>query len=533
VVLVLLLAAANVANLLLARATAREREIAVRSALGATRLRLLRQLLGESLLLSLMGGMLGILLAYGGVRLLLAWGPGSVPRADEIGIDARVLGFTLLISLLTGIIFGTAPAVRASRPNLNESLKEGGRGGTQGLQHRRILSLLVVSEIALALLLLIGAGLLVKSFYRIQQVDPGLNPQNVLTMEVGLPRNKYTNSQQQAAFFEKVLERVKGLPGAQHAALINDLPLASGGSSTIFVVEGRAAPVAGQEPRTHYRPVSSDYFVAMGIPLLKGRSVSERDNREAPPVVVISQSIAERYFPNADPIGKRIGIDSPPEWREIVGVVADVRHHGLDNEAKPHIYVPYLQNSADYLTLTSATMSLVVRTSGAAPLSLAESVRREVLSVDKDQPVAKVKSMEQVIDESVTQRRFNMLLLIILAGIALVLAAVGVYSVISYSVTRRTQEIGVRMALGAQPRDILRLVLRESIVMVMIGSVIGLAVGSVLMRVMSSLLFGVSPTDPLTFGLLTLVLLLVAVAACLIPARRATRVDPIIALRYD
>lgn len=532
VTLVLLLAAANVANLLLSWATVREREIAVRSALGATRMRLFRQLLTESLLLSLLGGILGILLAYGAIHLLLVWGPNSIPRADEIGIDSQVLGFALLISLLTGIIFGVAPAVHASRPNLNESLKEGGRGGTQGLQHRRIHNLLAVSEIALALVLLIGAGLLIKSFYRIQRIDPGLNPLNVLTMEIALPRTKYVSSQQQASFFQQLLEHVKSLPGVQYASVINDLPLASGGSSTAFVVGGHPAPVLGQEPRAHYRPVSSDYFLAMGIPLIKGRSVTERDTKDAPLIVVISQGIAQRFFPNEDPIGKRIGIDSPPEWREIVGIAGDVRHHGLDNEVKPHLYIPYLQNTSEYLTLTSATMSLVIRTT-APPQSLAESVRREVLALDKDQPVSKVKTMEQVVDESITQRHFNMMLLIILAIIALILAAVGVYSVISYSVTRRTQEIGVRMALGAKARDILWLVLRQSIMLILIGSLIGLSAAFMLTRVMSSLLFGVSPTDPLTFGSITLFLILVALSACLIPANRATRVDPMVALRCD
>ncbi len=524
---VLLIACANVANLLLARAAARQKEIAIRTALGAGRLRLIRQLLTESVLLSLVGGALGLVLAYGEIRLLLGLNPANIPRLSEIGIDGRVLGFTFLIAILTGIIFGLAPAVQASKTDLNEALKEGARGSTGGINRQRVRSLLVVSEVALTVLLLIGAGLMLKSFYSLQRVNPGFNPANTLTMMVNLPASKYTDDHQVQAFFEQVLNRVNVLPGVQTAGAVTGLPLTT--TSVIrlrFIVDAHPPANPSEVPRATFRSISYNYFRAMGIALVKGRYFSEQDRDKSPPVVIVNETMASRYWPGEDPIGKRLTIPSlGGVSREITGVVADVKHSSLDTESGAEMYVPYLQKSFNF-------MALVIRTSSDR-LRLTGAVRSEILSVDKSQPVYDVKTMQDVVNDSVSQPRLYTLLLGIFAALALTLAAVGIYGVMNYSVVQRKHEIGIRMALGAQRSDILKMVVGQGMLLALIGVAVGLAAALILTRVMESLLFGVSARDLGTFLIIPLVLAAIALLSSYIPARRATRVDPMIALRYE
>ena len=527
---VLLIACANVANLLLARAAARQKEIAVKLALGATRRRLVRQLLTESMLLALAGGALGILLALWGTDVLVSLSPASLPRVKEIGVDRYVLGFTLLVSVLTGTLFGLVPALQASKPDLNVSLKEGSRGSSENLGRGSLRSTLVVFEIVAAFVLLIGAGLMIKSFMRLGEVNAGFNPENVLTMTLSLPRAKYNEPRAQAAFFQRALEQIKSLPGVDSVGAINDLPLGGDRDSTSFLIEGLPALPPGQQPNTEWRLVGPDYFKAMGVSLLKGRAFTEADKSGAPPVIIINDSFARRFFPDEDPTGKRLilnlTISNPtPVPREIVGVVADVRDLGLDAEPRPEVYAPYLQETVSY-------MALIVKAE-ADPEGLAAAVRGQVLAIDKDQPVSNIQSMKQVVKESVAGRRFNMMLLAIFAAVALLLAAVGIYGVMAYSVSRRTHEIGIRMALGASSRDVLRLVVGQGMALALMGIGIGLAAAFALTRLMASLLYEVSATDPLTFALISLLLAAVAVMACYIPARRATKVDPMVALRHE
>ncbi|HEY6186733.1 MAG TPA: ABC transporter permease [Pyrinomonadaceae bacterium] len=523
VALVLLIACANVANLLLARATARAREIAIRTALGASRWRVIRQLLTESILLALVGGGIGLLLAVWGVDLLLALAPEDLPRVNNGALDARVLGFTILITLLTGIVFGLVPALQSSRPNLNETLKEGGRGTTGG--HHRVRGALVVTEVALALMLLIGAGLLIRSFYRLQQVDPGFNPKNALAVTVSLPAKKYAEEDQQAAFFTQLIEKVSGLPGVVAVGATQSLPI-QGDYVLGFNIQGRPPDAPGEEPTTNYYAVSPDYFKAMGIPLLRGRLFTERDKKDAPRVAVINETMAKKYFPDEDPIGKGINVTNGPErFREIVGIVADVKQYGLDRPTTAQTYEPFLQTPF-------SGMTLIVRTEG-NPTALNAGVRGQVLSIDKDQPVSRSRSLEEVIAESVAKQRFAMLLLGIFAVVALILAAVGLYGVMSYAVTQRTHEIGIRMALGAQQKDVLKLVVGQGMILALIGVGVGIVASLLLTRVMTTLLFGVTATDPLTFLAIPLLLAAVALVASLVPARRAMKVDPMIALRYE
>ena len=525
---VLLIACANVANLLLARAASRQKEIAIRTALGASRRRVVRQLLTESVLLAMCGGAAGLLLALWGIDALGALIPENIPRAHEIGVDSRMLGFTLLISLLTGLVFGLAPSLQASRTDINEALKDGTRGASAGPHRNRFRSLLVVAEIALALVLLIGAGLLIRSFMSLQQVNPGFEPKQVVAMELALPfiaPSNYAEPEQQVAFFQRALERIQTLPGVQAAAIVSSLPLSGAFESTDILIEGQPAPSDDEGPQANYTMVSADYFRVMNIPLMRGRGLTERDTKESPGVLVVSETMARRYWPGEEAIGKRLTMGFEKTPREVVGVVGDVRQNSLDVETPFAVYLPYQQ-------YPYAGMTLVIRTAS-DPASMATAVRREVQGIDASLPVSDVRSMEEVISTSVSQRRFSMTLLGIFATVALLLAAVGIYGVMAYSVSERVHEIGIRIALGAGRGDILKLVVGQGMILTLIGIASGLVASFVLTRLMASLIYGVSATDPLTFAGVSLALAVVALLACYIPARRATRVDPLEALRYE
>ncbi len=524
---VLLIACANVANLLLARAASRQKEIAIRTALGANRWRIVRQLLTESILLSVVGGGLGLLLALWGLDLLVSVMPADLPRMKEIGLDGRVLSFTLLISVLTGIIFGLAPALQASRTELNESLKEGGRSSTEGIRRNRVRSLLVVSQVALSLVLLIGAGLLIRSFKQLRDVNPGLNPHRVLTAVVALPDAKYREDPQIISFFQQVLQRAAALPGLEAVGAVSPLPLSGDMAQNLLTIEGRPPLPPGEKNVTHSRVVSADYFRAMGIPLVKGRYLSEQDNKNAPRVVIINETVARKYFPGEEALGKRIDVTiAEDNLAEIVGIVGDVKHHTLDKESGPECYFSYQQIPSPYMTL-------VARSKADDPSALASGLRQAVEQVDKDQPLSDIRPMEQLLADSLASRRFNMLLLGIFSALALTLAAVGIFGVMNYSVTQRTHEIGIRMALGARERDVLKMVVGQGMMLTLIGVAIGLVAAFALTRLMASLLYGVTATDPWTFAGVALVLSLVALLASFIPARRATKVDPMVALRYE
>ena len=528
---VLLIATVNVANLQLVRATAREREMTVRLSLGAGRSRILRQLFTESLLLALVGGAAGLALAYAGIRLLQAWNPGNLPRMEAVHLDAGVLAWNLVISLLAGVLFGLAPALQGSSPDLTASLKEGGRGSTASAGRRRGRSALVVAEIALSLVLLIGAGLLLRSFFLLQRVEPGFlaPPQNVLTLQLSPSALKYPDERTGIAFYERLLERVRALPGVASAALSDSLPPDHQEDSDTFQIEGQSAS-AGPNPAVSHPMVSADYFRTLSIPLRRGRTFTAQDTQSSPLVTVISETMARRYFPHQDPIGKRLkesGPDMPNPYMEIVGVVGDAKYIGLDAPPEPVYYHPYAQNF-------SPRLHLVVRASisgGAA--ALAPLVRGEVRAVDADVVVSEVRTLEQALGESVAQPRFRTALLVLFAGIALALAAIGIYGVIAYSVAQRTHEIGVRMALGAHRGDVLRLVLGQGAALGLAGIALGLPGALALTRTLSSLLFAIQATDPLTFLSLSLVLAAVTLWASFLPAWRAARTDPQVALRYE
>ena len=530
---VLLIACANVANLLLARAAVRQKEISIRVALGAGRLRLVRQFLTESILLAGLGGAVGLLLAVWGISILTAFIPDNISQAKAITMDVEVLLFTLGISLLTGLIFGLAPALQASRFNLNETLKEGGRDSAAGSRGNRIRGLLVIAEVAVSLILLIGAGLLVNSFLRLRNVDPGFRADNLLTMQIELPQLKYPDHARRTAFYTELLRRVESLPGVKSAAVTTNLPLYSQGNSITFGIEGRPDPAPGQgkRPGVVTRVISPHYFQTMGIQLLQGRQFNEQDKVDAPAVAVINETMARRFWPDGDFIGKRITpgpvtSTSPDDWITIVGVAKDVRQFELMTDPKPQMYLSYVQ--AGFFSPRDLVVSTNVE-----PLSMATAVRRAVWDVDKDQPVSKIRTMQDIVSESVARQRFSMLLLGIFSGVALVLAAVGIYGVMSYSVTQRTREFGIRMALGARTFDVVKLAVGGGLKLIFIGILIGLAAAYVLTRVMASLLYGVSATDPTTFVTISLVLVGVAVVASFIPARRATKVDPMVALRAE
>jgi putative ABC transport system permease protein len=518
--LVLLIACANVANLLLARAAARQKEVAIRMALGASRARIAAQLLTESVLLALAGGILGLLLASWGTALLVAYGPADVPRLHDVSLDRYVLFFTLGVSMLTGILFGLAPALHASRPDPGNMLKEGGRGFSQSVRNR-MRSALIVAEVALSLMLLAGAGLLINSFWRLLQMDPGFDPRSVLALDIPLDRATYPKPEQQAAAFQQLIARMKALPGVRDASVVSNVPLTDFDIELSFQIEGHVPFKPGEEAVADYTVAGPDYLHTMNIPLLRGRIFTDQDTVNSPALIVVSNAFVKRYFPNEDAIGKRIIFDGPNKIpREIVGVVGDIRRKGLDAEVQPEMYVPYAQKP-------ERRLNLVIRTEAGDPSQLLPAVRAEVKAFDPKQIIWRTQTLEGLLGTSVAPRRFNMFLLGIFAGVALVLAAVGLYGVMSYSVSWRTHEIGIRMALGAKRADVLRLVVRQGMIMTLIGLVLGLVGAFFMSRVLVGMLYGVS------FIGVSIVLMAVALLACLVPARRATRVDPIIALRTE
>ena len=527
--LVLLIACANVANLLLARAAVRQKEIAVRVALGAKRSRLIRQFLTESVLLSTLGGLVGLAIAYGGLILLKAFIPENISQAREISIDVKVLAFTFLVSVATGLIFGLAPAIQAARFNQIDTLKEGGRDAATGGSGQRLRGLLVTAEVAISLVLLIGAGLLINSFLRLRNVDPGFRTDNLLTMKIVLPEPKYEEMARRSAFYTELVNRVQSLAGVRSAAVTSNLPLYRQGNSISIGIEGQPAPPPGQERIVVTRIISPGYLDTMSIPVLRGRGLTEQDTETTPNVVVISETMARRYWPGEDAVGKRIAVGrirKPEDWVQVVGVAKDVRQFELNAEPKPQMYLTYRQMGF------FDSRDLVVKTD-VDPASMAATVRKAVWEIDKDQPVSNIQTMDQILAESIARQRFSMLVLAIFAAVALVLAGVGIYGVMSYSVAQRTHEIGIRMALGAQTGAVLKLAVGYGMKLVIAGIAIGLIAAFALTRVMSTLLFGVTATDPTTFALISLLLIAVAVLASYVPARRATRVNPIIALRYE
>jgi predicted permease len=528
VAFVLLIACANVGNLLLVRSAARQKEIAIRRALGAARIRLARQFLTESVLLALLGGGLGLLLALWGTSLVESIGSKVTPLLANIKIDSRVLGFTFVVAILTGLVFGLAPALHASNPDLNETLKEGGRNSGAGASRNRLRSALVMGEVAMALVLLISAGLLIKSVMRLRDVRPGFNAENQLTMSVVLPGAKYPKAAQWVAFYNQLGERLKTLPGVESAGFTSVLPFSGNFDGRGLAVEDHPKP-PGEEISVDLYIATPAYLQTMAIPLLKGRTLAEQDTDTAPLVALINETMARELWPDQEPLGKRIkfpgSVKNPQPWRTVVGVVGDVKQYGLDRKDPMQIYLSEAQYPTQFMTL-------VVHTSS-DPKNLIAAVRSEIHEMDKDQAVYNIVTMERLLADSISLRRFSMLLLMIFAGVALLLAGVGIYGVISYSVTQRTHEIGVRMALGASRRDIIRLVVRQGMTMTLAGVGIGLVATFALTRVMESLLFGVSATDPATFIIISVVLTCVALGACFVPARRATRVDPMVALRYE
>jgi putative ABC transport system permease protein len=522
--LVLLIACANVANLLLARVASRRKEFAIRAALGAGRVSLIRQLLTESIVLAIAGGAAGVLLAFWLVDLFVALSPGNIPRLDQVKLDGSVVIFALFLSLLTGVLFGLAPALGSSRVNLLEQLKEGQRGSASGVGSR-LRGLLVISQVGLALVLLVGAALLGQTFVRLTRLDPGFNPQNLLTVQVFLPLDRYKDSNQVTDVYKRVTEELRSIPGVRSAGATSAGPEFGGRESIDFLVDGKSASSSGDYPKARYYNVGPDYFHTMQTPLLAGREFTDRDTLEAPAVAIINQTMARRYFPGEDPIGKRVLLVRDKSTVEIAGVVGDVRRFEADDVVEPEIYWPYMQRArwATYFAIRTDS----------EPRNIVSAVRGRVASIDKDVPVLNVTTVEQLVGNALKEPRFNIAVIGVFASLALVLASVGLYAVISYSVAQRTHEIGVRIAVGAGQRDILKLIVGQGMVLTMIGVTIGLAGSLALTRTISTLLFGVSATDPATFAGISLLLIVVALLACCVPARRAMKIDPIVALRHE
>ena len=528
VIFVLLVACANVANLLLARSTVRHKEITIRTAIGAARSQLIRQLLTESFVLAFLGGGLGLLLAFWGTELVVKAGSQINPMFQGIGVDLHVLGFTFGISIITGLIFGLAPALQISKPNLVESLKEGGRGSGPSSSRNRLRSVLVVSEIAMTLVLLVCAGLLIRTVMRLGNVDTGFNAHNVLTMTLGLPAAKYPKPENYIAFNKQVTERIAALPGVKAVGTTSVMPLSDNFDGRGLVVEDQPKP-RGEEITVDLYITTPGYLRAMEISTQKGRSIGDEDTADSPKITLINKTMAEQLWPNQDPLGKRIRFPgsekNPQPWRTVVGVVSDVAQYALDTKPPMQIYLPHAQ-------FPSSFSSIVVKTEG-DPTAMINQVRREIVAVDKDQAVFNVTTLDQLRSESISIRNFFMLLLLVFAGLALVLAAVGIYGVMSYVASQRTHEIGIRMALGAQASDVLKLLIRNGMALALIGVIAGLASAFAVTRLMAGLLFGVSATDAVTFVSVSTGLIAVALLACYIPARRATKIDPLVALRYE
>ncbi len=528
VAMVLLIACANLTTMLLARAGAREREFAIRLALGAGRIQLVRQMLSESILLALAGGTAGVLLAFWGLNLLRSIGSQTVPRLAEVSLDLRVLFVTLTTAVVTGIVIGLIPALASGKPELTEALKEGGRGATTGLRRNRLRNALVIAEVALALVLLVGAGLLLKSFVRLQNVNPGFDPKNVLTMEVSLPVLKYPRGKPVADFYAEATRRIKALPGVEGAAFTTILPLSGTNSDSSFAIEGRDHMAEKVFPDEEIRDVTPEYFSVIKVPLLQGRFFNDGDQFDGPDVTIVNSSFAKRWFPNQDAVGKRITFSDPrkpdTKWVTIVGVVGDMRHRGLDLEAKPEYYLPHNQRPYRGMILT-------VR-SAQDPRSLTSAIRREITRLDPDLPASNVRTLEQVAADSIAPRRLSVVLIGVFAAVALVLASVGIYGVMSFLVVQRTHEMGVRMALGAQRGDVLRLVIGRAAKLVLIGTAAGLVLGIMSSRALRAMLFNVGAFDPMTFAGVTLALVAVSLLASYIPALRATKADPMIALGH-
>lgn len=527
VTLVLLIAAVNVANLTLVRAASRVREISIRKALGASQGRIIRRLLTESVLLALAGGALGTLCALWGVSLLIKFAPADLPRMDQIKIDGFVLLWTALVSLLTGIVFGLAPAWQSSRLSLNEVLKDGGRRTTESAATRRGRSLLVITELALAVMLVTGAGLLIKSLWRLKQVDLGINPERVLTVGFALRGQRYQDETSARSFDEQLIDQTKSLPGVQAVAISNSLPPEDPDFSSVFTIEGRSTPKDVPQI-AYFTRVTPDYFKVLSIPLRAGRQFTGADLPGAPAVALVNETFQRRFFPGEDPVGKRIntGSEREPYWNQIVGVVGDVKYNGIADDVQPAIYQAAAQQP-------SAGGFLIIKTDLADPLTLTPAVRNCVRAIDSDLPLTQISTMDGRLSRAVSEPRFRTTLIAVFAGVALLLACIGIYGVISYSVSLRTHEIGIRMALGAQANDVLGMVIRQAIRLTIVGLILGLSASYALTSLMSNLLFGVKPTDTTTFVATALLLTITALIASYLPARRAARVDPLVALRYE
>ena len=529
----LLIACANVANLMLARATTRRREIALRLALGASRWRITRQLLTESLIVAIVGGALGALLAVWGVNVLSKLNTGELSRIEEVSIDGRVLAFTLVTTLFVGLLSGLFPVLQSARLGLNDAIKEGDRVSSAG-SGGKLRRWLIASEVAMALMLLVGAGLTIKSFQNLTSVDPGFDPQNVLTFRMRLPDARYKEASQIFAFCNEAMSRVSALPGVERVAVSTGFPLGRAGENG-YEVEGQPEPAPGRGPRSYRQDVSADYHAVLDIPLLEGRLFNDRDTENTPLVAIVDDEFVARSFPNQparEVLGKRLRFNERDGWLEIVGVVGHVKQSGLDEDGRAEIYRPWSQVPSRVRADFTRAMDMIVKTS-VDPASLVASIKREIRVIDKNQPIAQVQTLEDKLTESVAPQRFTLLLLAIFAVIALLLACAGIYGVMSYAVNQRTHEIGVRMALGARQVDVLKLMIREGMGLVVIGLALGLAGSFALTRVMRGMLFGVTPTDATTFISVSVVLIVVALLACYFPARRATRVDPLVALRYE